>query len=179
LIEIVSNFIGNSMANLEVLRHFRSAKIKISKLKPKIFVHIFFVQRVGRCFGFVEDSESDGLEFHFPGCQFRIDGSFGTRNDFAFHGYDKLRSKGVAFGECFWIDDDLRESLSITEINEDEASMVTSGVYPTGQAYGLADVAFSQFRAMMGTVRIHLTKRKLEVRNEKSVRKDGTLRMSQ
>ena len=45
--------------------------------------------------------------------------------------------------------DTLGDSLAVTQVDEDDAAMVTGGVHPADECDGLVDVGFAEFVTMM------------------------------
>lgn len=155
LIEVVSNHVGDAVSNPKVCRHSRPAKIEVTVLESEVFVNVFLIQGIRRCFGSIEEGESGGLDFDLPCFELGVYGAFRAGDDFTFDRNHKFRSKRRSFGDDLWINDDLREAFAIPEIHEDEAAVVASGVYPPRQKNGLADMVFSKFRAMIGAIGVH------------------------
>src|SRR5699024_3839817 len=93
-------------------------------------------------------------DFDFTRCKIRIDGAFRTMP----HHATNMQAVLVAntFGNrkggfIIRVDDNLRQAGAITEINEDDATMVASAMYPAGQADGLIDVFGIDLAGVAGT----------------------------
>ena len=53
------------------------------------------------------------------------------------------------------VGDDLRNSVMIPQVDEQQMPMVALAMHPARKANGLADIAATQFGAVMGTIGVH------------------------
>jgi hypothetical protein len=55
------------------------------------------------------------------------------------------------FGIFVWVEHALGQTLTVAQVDENDAAVVARGVHPTDERDRLIDMGFAEFVAMMGT----------------------------
>ncbi len=155
--EVVSHALDDFAATDQGLLHFFAAKVQEAILQTQIFAgQIGLAGREGRRFGGRKDLEVFAANFDFTGFQFRVGFAFqsighhAADQDHAFVGHvaGLFDQRFVGFG---WPDDDLGQSVTIPQIDENGSAMVSFAVHPSAQGHGGADVRFAKRAAGVGS----------------------------
>ena len=124
------------MAEDDRFLQLRTTQIEEPVLQPDFLVGDF--GRTGqerRRLRLVEDRQLRDDQFDLAGEQFRIDQFLPTRDDFALYLDDVFVAQRAGRGEHFCaivgVDDDLRQAVTITQINEHQSAVVSSRIHPT------------------------------------------------
>jgi hypothetical protein len=96
-----------------------------------------------------------GTHFDFAGRNFFVNDSFGTESDGAGDLHDIFgMERPHGFGEFFVVflqKDDLCESVSVAQVDEEYAAVISHGVDPAGESYRLTVMFFPKFAAGFGS----------------------------
>ncbi len=139
----------------DVLLHAFAAQIEVAVLEAQFFVRFLVaVDLERRGLGFVEDDEFRRHEFDGARGLVRalraLEALLHRARDLE-HPFRTHLLRGGEDRFVFRLDDDLRETVAVAHVEEDEASVVTAAVHPSADGDGLADVGIAEFSAGVGT----------------------------
>ena len=158
LVQRLADGEGEVGAQLEVGHHVRAANVQVAVAQAHVLASLDVVLDLeGRGLGAVEHGDGAHQHLHVAGDELGVLHALGALAHGARHldgplGADTLsRMKGLAAG-MLGVEGDLRDTLAIAQVHEDEAAVVAAAPHPAGERDLLADVLAAKLAAGM---RVH------------------------
>ena len=140
----------------DVPLHLGSAQVDIAMLQPDLLPDwgvIVLVQLERRSVGGVQNPESLGNDLDRSSLQVGVVGVLGSPHYGPLHGDHILAPQrlclGVGLRVGFRVEDDLRDSAAISEVQEQQPPEVTLAVHPSHQHRIRTDVAIAKLAAIV------------------------------
>ena len=152
LVEVATQRARAQRAQHHALLHQRATQIDITVTQTQLFGGVVVVELERRGLRPVEDLELLSQDLDLAGRQLLVDGALGARphaaldphHEFVAHllgGTEHLRQVGVV--------DHLDQPAAIAQVDEDDATMVTTAVYPAAEFDGLVSIGGVHFTTIM------------------------------
>ena len=136
----------------------------ILELIPRVDAHFgqaldMILHCKGRSLSLRQDTQRCTADLQLTCGQISID-STGTGLHTAGNGDHKFTSKLSGFGKAFFVnisvfEDQLHDTGTVTQINEDNTSFITGFLYPAHQGHGFSDLIFCHFRTAAASFQTH------------------------
>ena len=157
-IEVVADALEDLMTQLQVLLHDWTAQIEVAIFEADVFIHVGVVDE-GVWWGFcgVVDDELGADDVDLAGGELRIFHAFWAWAHGAANAEDVFAAdvlcffKNVCVAE-FWVDGDLNDAAAVTQIDENDATVVAAFLDPTGDDDLFTDVFQRKLGAIMGSL---------------------------
>ncbi|CDH44149.1 hypothetical protein BN874_1520017 [Candidatus Contendobacter odensis Run_B_J11] len=132
--------------------HYRSAQIQIAVAQPHFLGGVVIVQLERQRLGTVEDFDLAGQHFHRAGGKIEILGAFGATAHPPDHPQHKFITDPLRIGESVrhvGIDHDLHQTLTVAQVDENNATMIAAAMRPTTEGDSLIQQALGDLAAIM------------------------------
>ena len=153
-IEHITNRFDYAVAQAEILRHARAAQVEVTVGQAEVFVDNLPVEREREDIGLVENFQLIGHHLDRTSGQLGVFRPLEALGHFAGDLDDILVTQSVGrFGHrglLFRSEDNLRDTLAVAQIDEDNPAVVAARADPAGQGHAVADVFVAQSRAVVG-----------------------------
>ena len=154
-VEIPADFEGHSVTQFEIFAYCRTAEVQIAVFHAQVIAAVgIFLDGEWRGLSLVEHRDSRCRDFdiagrHFGVFRFAFDDFAGhLDNPFA----AKTRGSFTHLSRGVFFDDDLRNSVTVTEIDKCHGSEITDFLHPSGEGDLLVDMFGSQAAASVGSI---------------------------
>ena len=155
-IQIVTHQFGYFMTENDVTLHFRTTEIQVTIFQAQVFVGIDTVCNVERRgFSSVQYFDFFCHNFDFTGSDVSVYSSSVTHSNFTSY-FNYIFTTDVfcnfeAFACSFRVNNYLHDTATVTQVNENQTTMVTAFCYPTTQYNLLASQFFANYATVMAT----------------------------
>jgi len=154
LVKIAARQRRDTMADAKPLLHLGPTQIEVSVHQPRLFVRpARVVQLKRRGLGHVEDFEPLDDHLDLSGGQLGIFQSLAARTDRAGRGDHPFTSHRaselVRFGTGLRVEHELRQSLPVPHVEEDQVAMIPIRLDPAGHHHALSGIGQPKLAAMM------------------------------
>lgn len=155
--EPIPRMINELGSEHKIIKRLRPAEIHISVFIPYLFICFgIFVDLKWRCFGPREDLCRVHNHFYLTRGELVIGLTFWASSDFSGEFYHVFASKRIGYLPririVLRIEHCLSQPVSVTQIDENNTTMITSVGYPTGYCYFLTDVCCCEATTRMCSI---------------------------